>query len=63
MTRSYGSSHRSSRRITQPLRIVKPPRDPSITTLGFTCFRLVMGQPLVVKHSTNTMFAFVRARV
>jgi hypothetical protein len=60
MTRSYGSSR--SRRITQPLRIVKPPKHPAIEDLGFTCFRLVMGQPIVVTRSTNTMFAFVRAR-
>lgn len=58
MTRSYGTPR--SRRITQPLRIVKRPRDPAITVLGFTCFRLVMGEPLEVKHSTNTMFVFVR---
>jgi hypothetical protein len=60
MTRSYSSSR--SRRITQPLRIVKPPRDPAISTLGFTCFRLVMGEPLELKHSSNAMFVFVGAR-
>jgi len=37
-------------------------RDPAITTFGFTCFRLVDGDPIEVMHSTNTMFAFVRAR-
>ena len=62
MTRSYRTQDRS-RRITQPMRIVRQPRDPAIQDLGFTCFRLVMGEPLVVEHSTNTMFAFVRARV
>ena len=65
MTRTYGTQSRS-RRITQPirpLRAVVRHRDPSITALGFTCFRLVMGEPLEVERSTNTMFAFVRARV
>ena len=60
MTRSYGSSR--SRRITQPLRIVRAAKDPSIEDLGFSCFRLVMGTPVPVTYSTNTMFAFVRAR-
>jgi hypothetical protein len=63
MTRSYGSSR--SRRITQPIApivVARKPRDPAIDDLGFTCFRLVMGEPLELEHSTNSMFVFVRRR-
>ncbi len=35
MTRSY-----ASRRARHSVRVVRPPRDPSITVLGFECFRL-----------------------
>jgi hypothetical protein len=38
------------------------PRDPAITAWGFTCFRIVDGDLIELMHSTNTMFAFVRAR-
>jgi len=61
MTRSYLSSARK-RRITQPVRVVRRPRDAAITSHGFTCFRLVDGDPVELTYSTNTMFAFVRAR-
>lgn len=56
MTRSY-----ARRRITRPLRVVPVrKRDPSITALGFTCFRLVDGVTAIeLEHSTNSMFAFV----
>jgi hypothetical protein len=60
MTRHYLSDARK-RRITQPLRVVERPRDPAITSHGFTCFRLVDGDPIELSHSKNTMFAFVRA--
>jgi len=58
MTRNYARTRHP--RITQPLRGPKPPRDPSIEDLGFTCFRLVMGEPVKLTVSSNSMFAFVR---
>jgi hypothetical protein len=38
MTRSYGFSQQRSRPVVQRRRM---PRDPSITNLGFACFRLI----------------------
>ena len=62
MTRNYLAAARRQR-VTRPLRAVRrPPRDAAITTYGFTCFRLVDGEPIELMHSTNSMFAFVRAR-
>ena len=58
MTRNYARTRHP--RITQPLRGPKPPRDPAIEDLGFTCFRLVMGEPVKLTVSSNSMFAFVR---
>lgn len=66
MTRSYRSPRTRQSRITQPIRIVRP-RDPSITPLGFTCYRLVRvhdgNVPFVaIPHveRTNTMSVFAR---
>ena len=58
MTRNYARTRHP--RITQPLRGPKAPRDSSIEDLGFTCFRLVMGEPVKLTISSNSMFAFVR---
>jgi len=43
MTRSLAMPRSGRQRITQPLLSARPraPRDPSITPLGFTCFKLV----------------------
>ncbi len=60
MTRSYGLSYRNR----TPIARRKPPRDPSVTNLGFACFRLVAidetaGEPayswLRVTESRNAM--------
>jgi hypothetical protein len=60
MTRSYAPR---SRRLTQPLRVVRYPRDPAIDDLGFTCFRLVPSPdglaPIELVASSARMFAFV----
>lgn len=61
MTRNYLAAARRQR-VTRPLRVVQRPRDAAVTTYGFTCFRLVDGHPIELMHSTNSMFAFVRAR-
>jgi len=61
MTRNYLAAARK-RRVNRPIRIVERPRDPAITPYGFTCFRLVDGDPIELMHSTNSMFAFVRQR-
>lgn len=58
MTRNFVRTRHP--RITQPLRGPKPPRDTAIEDLGFTCFRLVMGEPVRLTFSSNSMFAFVR---
>lgn len=60
MTRAYQTSR--ARRVTQPITIIRP-RDPTIRTLGFTCFRaLDIGDAelVVVAHSDrkNAMSAF-----
>jgi len=68
MTRSFVTAARK-RRVTQRLRVVGRPRDPAVTYVGFTCFRLAATGdaddpyvPIQVQFSTNTMFAFVGAR-
>ncbi len=62
MTRNYLAAARRQR-VTRPLRAIQQrPRDPAITSHGFTCYRLVDGVPIELMHSTNSMFAFVRAR-
>ena len=58
MTRNFVRTRHP--RVTQPLRGPKAPRDPAIEDLGFTCFRLVMGEPVKLTVSSNSMFAFVR---
>ncbi|HSN30924.1 MAG TPA: hypothetical protein VLT45_31780 [Kofleriaceae bacterium] len=58
MTRNFARTRHP--RVTQPLRGPKPPRDPAIESLGFTCFRLGMGAPVKLTFSSNSMFAFVR---
>jgi hypothetical protein len=53
MTRSFAT--RRSRR-TQPMIVVTPiRRDPSITPLGFTCYRLVANTPIRLLATPNTM--------
>ena len=68
MTRPLPAARRP-RRITQPIVVVRRPRDPAIDDLGFSCFRLVPTldddapfAPLAVERSRHAMFAFVRAR-
>jgi hypothetical protein len=58
MTRSYSPR---SRRTTQRIVIARP-RDPSITTLGFTCFRVIaIDEPPIRRIDIkNTMSAFIR---
>jgi len=68
MTRAYGSHH--SRRTQKLVPFVPRPRDPSIRTLGFTCFQLVPiidrdpGEPpyapIQVRETRNAMGAFSR---
>ncbi len=58
MTRSYAPR---SRRTTQRI-VIERPRDPSITPLGFTCFRVIAIDEPAIRNvdSKNTMSAFVR---
>jgi hypothetical protein len=66
MTRAFGSHH--SRRPVQRIPYVPRRRDPSIRSLGFTCFQLVVivdrdpGEPpyapIQVRETRNTMGAF-----
>lgn len=60
MTRIFGRLSRRPRRITQPMAIVRLPRDPAIRDLGFACFRLVSGVAVPLVDTRNTMRAFVR---
>ena len=70
MTRSYGDSRSSARRVT-PTR-PRPARDPRFTRLGFTCFRLVAiddpepgeapYEQVELISTRNTMGAFMRLR-
>lgn len=70
MTRSFASAQKRRPRRTQPIRVMRSPRDPSITPYGFKCFRLVRiydgdpGEPpfaaIELQHSTNAMFAFTK---
>jgi hypothetical protein len=60
MTRAYQTSR--ARRVTQPITIIRP-RDPTIRTLGFTCFRAMHignAEFMVVAFSDrkNAMSAF-----
>lgn len=59
MTRNYLAAARK-RPAKKP--VVPRPRHPAVTSYGFTCFRLVDGDPIELMHSTNSMFVFVAAR-
>jgi len=67
MTRSY-QVIAAATRITQPLQVVRPERDPSIRSLGFECFRLfkIPGESklaaITYVDRRNAMRAFVRRR-
>jgi len=70
MTRSFGASRSSARRVT-PAR-PRRTRDPRFTRIGFTCFRLVAipdpdpgegpFETIELITTTNTMGAFMRLR-
>jgi hypothetical protein len=60
MTRAYQTSR--ARRVTQPIAIVRP-RDPTIQSLGFSCFRLFRDRQSYIAvafvNRTNAMSAFM----